>query len=343
MSDSSIQLRHQLALCQQVARLVRAQLPIAGQLAQSSLAGPADQASVAQQVDYQLEAGVSLKSALACDPSRDSQALAACIEVGERSGKLDSALEAWTDMHLAWSRYAQALRSALVYPCLLIGVTVVSLGYILWELIPEYGDTYVQYQTTPPIWLELLVGVREHLGWWLVLLILFALTPLVIWFVHRRRFDPDGLPRDRAKRLRVQALGTEIIQLGVTAGMPLSELLTHGVRASGGSQQSAEQAFGLLQQQLLIPQFSRETSLLLSSLYAGLLTPSETSQYLKQSAEGLQQQADDRAAALVHWLPMLIALTVGAITIGTYVLLIYLPWILLLKRIVEMQSLETSA
>lgn len=343
MSDSSIQLKHQLALCQQVARLVRGRLPIAGQLAQLSLDAPAEQASVAQQVDRQLEAGASLKAALASDPSRDSQALAACIEVGERSGKLASTLEAWTEMHLARSRYAQALRGALVYPCLLIGVTVVSLGYILWKLIPEYRDTYAQYQTTPPIWLEWLVGVREQLGWWIVLLIVLALTPLVVWFVHRGRFGRDGLPRDRAKRLRVQALGTEIIQLGVTAGIPLSELLAHGVRASGGSQQAADQAFGLLQQQQLIPQLSRETSLLLSSLYAGVLTPAETSQYLKQSAEGLQQQADDRAAAMVHWLPMLIALTVGAITIGTYVLLIYLPWILLLERIVEMQSFERSA
>ena len=78
-----------------------------------------------------------------------------------------------------------------------------------------------------------------------------------------------------------------------------------------------------------------ETSLLLASLHAGIVSPAEAERDLLCVAQHLHERAEALAARATRWLPMLVALSVGFLTILTYVFLIYLPWILLLQRVVE--------
>ncbi len=338
MPESTLSLAEQLALCQQVSRLVRSKLPIAGELSRLAVETAENQVAVAVEVDEQLASGKSLSESIASDASRNSQMLSACISVGEKSGKLDQTLEAWTEMHLACARYSKTLRAALVYPTLLIAVTLVSLGYVIWQLIPEYRAAYAQFQADLPTWLVWLVWIREQLGFLLFGLLLLAMAPLVGWYWRRQSYDPSGLPRDVPRRLRAQVLSTEIVKCGIDGGLPLTQLVPWSVQASGGGVSAAEHSFDLVRQQKRVPQMARETSMLVASLYAGLLTPTETTQHLSQVADALRQQADDRATSAARWLPMLVALTVGGLTILTYVFLVYLPWVLLLLRIVEHKS-----
>lgn len=332
MSQPPLTLPEQLAVCQQVAQLVRSKLPLSGEL--TRFAEQANNATrAAHSVDEQLMAGKSLTDALAGDPSRGSRVLAACIEVGEQSGQLAQTLDAWTELHLACTRYSRMLRGALLYPALLIIVMLCSLSFVVWSLIPEYRSTYAQFDAQLPPWLNALITVREQLGWLLVALVLAALVPLLWWAMRRRSFDRWGVPRERAARGQTQALATELLQVGVSAGMPLSRLLPCSVRASGGEAQAGERAMADLQQQQPIPQLCQETSLLIASLHAGLLSRTEAVEHLAEVAHFLRQHAEDSAASAARWLPMLVALTVGGLTLLTYVCLIYLPWILLLQKI----------
>lgn len=325
-------LPEQLAACQQVAQLVRSKLPLAGEL--TRFANQASSAAKAvRSVDEQLTSGRSLTDALAGEPSRDSRVLAACIEVGEQSGCLAQTLEAWTEYHLACSRYARTLRGALLYPVLLIIVMLCSIGFVVWRLIPEYQLTYAQFDAQLPTWLNALTTIREQLGWLLVGLVLAAVVPLLWWARRRRSFDRWGQPRERAARAQSQALATELLQIGVGAGVPLSRLIPYSVQASGGERAAGEQALACLQQQQPIPRLCRETTLLMASLHGGLISAKETAEHLNEVANFLRQQADDSAASAARWLPMLVALVVGGLTLLTYVCLIYLPWILLLQKI----------
>ncbi|MCA9131621.1 MAG: type II secretion system F family protein [Planctomycetales bacterium] len=335
MADPPLTLAQQLAICQQVARLVRARLPIPGELRRLADQAPAALAASTLAVDEQLAAGKSLTAALAGDDSRDSRMLSACIATGERSGQLDRTLEQWTALHLDCQRYERNLRVAMLYPLLLIVVTLLSLGYVIWQLIPEYRTTYALFSAQLPGWLELLVQVRERVGLLLGLLGVAALLPLLMWYAHRRRLRPDGLPREAAPRLRVQSLAAALSVSGVEAGLPLRQLLPLCILASGGSEGEAESGWGNMQRQQAIPLLGRETSLLLTSLHAGLLSAEEAAEHLTSLAEHLRQQAELTAARAARWLPMLVALTVGLLTILTYVGLIYLPWVLLLQRIVQ--------
>ena len=103
MTPIRLQLSERLALCQQVARLARARLPISGELSKQMQSSKKLRQS-ASALDEQLQSGKSLTQALVTDDSRDSRILAACIQAGEISGRLDRTLEAWTSMHMANSR-----------------------------------------------------------------------------------------------------------------------------------------------------------------------------------------------------------------------------------------------
>lgn len=324
MPESPLPLAQQLALCQQLARAVRSQLPIA------------DETSI-DRVQQQLAAGKSLEETLAGDASPASRSLAACIHIGQQSGRLADALEAWTETQLAKLSYHRALRGALVYPLLLIAVALLSLGYVFWQLIPEYRVTYALVAGDLPVWLQWLDMLRKHVAWLMGGLLLLAYAPLLVWWWYARSSRRDGVPRDRTGRLRGQALAARLLHIGIEGGVPLTQLATSSVQATGATPAAASAAFGYLQQQMRIPQLSREASMLLAALHAGLLPAAEATRHLELVAETLGQQADDQAARAVRWVPTLVALSIGGLTLLTYVLLIYGPWILLLRRIIQTQ------
>ncbi len=340
MPQPQLNLAQQLALCQQIASLVRAKLPISGELSRATKQASRSISESAQSVDERITQGQSLADAIAGDPSRDSRILAACIESGEKAGQLDKALESWTEMHLANAKSSRELRTAMLYPTILIAVTLLSLGYVAWRLIPEYRNTYALFSQDLPDWLEAIVQVREHVGPFMGILLLLAVLPLAFWYWKRRRLDRHGIPCDAVRRMRLQALTTELASHMLEAGMPLTELTLLCSRAAGVPPSEAQAAFGLLGRQSPIPGLAKETSLLLATLHCGLLTPQQTTRQLAAVAASLRQNAGLMASRQAHWVPMLVALVVGVLTILTYVFLIYLPWILLLRQISAPPSLS---
>ncbi len=331
---SPIHLSTQLALCKQVARLAHARLPIAGELSRQMHNSEQLRRS-ATALDEHLQSGKSLSDALAADNSRDSRILSACIQAGEVSGRLDRTLEAWTSMHVANSRSAKSLRAAMLYPLMLIGITVSSLGYVTYYLIPEYKKTYELFNRDIPLWMDLVSRVREHFWWLVIVLSILAITPLVVWAIRRRQFDAIGLPIDRAAKLRLQGLASELASHMIDSTTPLMKVVPLSVAATGADEKRSSTAFEKLQKREMIEPLGRESTLLLALLHTGVMDRNETSRNLAALGQHLQQRADQVAQRQVRWLPMMIALVVGLITILTYVFLIYLPWLLLLREIIH--------
>ena len=338
MNQPQLQLSERLAICQQIARLTRSRLPISGELARNIRAAKFHK--TAQQVDEQLMSGKSLSQVLASDDARDSRILSACIEAGETSGQLDRTLEAWTAMHLANSQASSSLRTAMLYPLLLIAVTICSLGFVFWKLVPEYSATYALFDRQLPSWLVVLSQLHAY-AWWIIgALAVMAVAPLLIWAVRRRRLDSIGMPLDRARRLRLQGLAAELSSLLIANQTPLMKAVPLSVAATGVAQSQVTNSFAKIQKREIIESLGRESTLLLSSLFAGVMDGKEASEHLATLAAHLQHQADQNSQRQVRWLPMLIALVVGLLTVLTYVFLIYLPWLLLLKQMINPISMD---
>lgn len=333
--NPQLSLEQQLAICSRVATLVKARLPIAGELTRGLHRSAARVRQPAAAVEAAVAGGQPLADTLAGDSSRHSRSLHACIEAGERSGSLDRILEDWSEMHLANGRHVQALRTALIYPSLLILVTLCSLGFVVWLLIPEYQATYQLFQYELPGWLKVLVRIREHMAAFMTLLIAALAVPLIFWFWRRRSHDSHNQPRNQVRRLRLQALASDLCSHLLEAQVTLKELAPLATRSMHASDPDIQLSFERLCQQRRVSPLASETSMLLVSLHVGLIDRQEAIEQLRAVAQQLRTSADMLANRSVRWLPMMVALIVGATTILTYVLLIYLPWVALLSRIVE--------
>ena len=124
MNKREISLEHRLAVCQQIARLANANLPISGTLKQALAKSSKPAQELGAKIDQDVESGKAWSAALLEDPSPETHILAACIEAGELSERLGDSLQSWAGMHIANANARSSFRSALLYPTLLILVTV---------------------------------------------------------------------------------------------------------------------------------------------------------------------------------------------------------------------------
>lgn len=339
---SRASLQQRIAVCQQVAKLVRARLPIAGKLRTFSEDGTKREKELAQSVDAGIAEGQSLSALLANDESRHSRILRACIDAGEASGQLDQTLHSWTAMHIANTRSTKRLRSAMLYPLALIIVTLVSLGLVTWQLIPQYRVTYEMFEHELPTWLAGIVWVREQFGVFSVLFLLLLLLPLIVWYFMRQGTNSIGLPNEISQRYRQQALAAEVAGLMLEAQIPLQKIASLSTQVAGASAADTEKAFSRIQEREHAVPHATEASLLLSSMHTGVIDANETRKNLQELADSLQRVAEARSRSQARWLPMLVALTVGILTIATYVFLVYLPWIWLMQDVMDPVKIQPN-
>lgn len=328
-------LQNKMAVCQRIASLVRAKLPIAGELAKPHRSMTASASALAESVDQEIQQGKSLVAALASESDPNSRILAACIEGGEKSGAIDHTLQSWTGIHIAGSRARKTFTVALLYPVLLIMTTLVSLSFVAWKLIPQYELTYATFEQALPGWLQAIVWLRNQFWLLTIGLAVLMLLPLLIWRFSSQRRAGNGLARDHAAQERIQWLTADLAATMLKAERPLNEIAPLITQAAGGDKQAVESAFANLQSQKGLAPVARETSTLLSALFSGVLSPKETVQNLQDVADHFAQSAEQYDAKQARWIPMFVAIVVGIITVASYTFLIYMPWIWLMREIVE--------
>jgi Type II secretion system (T2SS), protein F len=333
MAHQKLSLEQQVALCQQIALLTRAKLPLESQLANIAGQQSGSLAESARHVEQQLVQGKSLVDSLASESSVNSRTLAACIEAGQASNQLDSTLERWTSMHLANAQSSKRLVFAMIYPLVLIVIMLISIGMTSWNLIPEIRDTYALFQQELPKWLDLLVKLRENFVWLLLAMFVATFLPLSIWRWRRRGMNQQGLPKLLEKRLRLEALATRLASIQLASSRPLSEIAPRCLLAMGVEKQQSEQSFANLQARRPLNPLPPETSMLLGSLHGGIIDRDRAVEMLNVVGDQLDYQAEMAASRDSRWLPMFVALIVLVVTLSAYGLLVYLPWIQLMYKI----------
>lgn len=332
---SRSELQTTVEVCQLVARLVKAKLPLSSQLARIANDTHPATAALAEDVEQRLAAGQSLTNALAADNAPQSRILAACIEAGERSGRLDEALQDWFGMHLANWKSNRALRAALLYPSALILIALISFALAIWHLVPQYEANFALFHQELPSWLRWVGWCREHFLVTVLVMVCGACTPPLVWLWTRRGLDPAGLPREPTRRNRQQALAIQIARRLLDAQVPLKTTSELAVQVAGGGPTACQNAFSALQNQQVARPLTVETSLILASLHAGTLTSSEACDHLLELSDHYLDVAEMTAGRHARWIPMLVALTVGLLTVTVYVGLVYLPWIWLMRMVVD--------
>ena len=223
-----------LALTRELATLLRAGLTLDRAL--EILIGLAPTPAVAtllQGVRDDVRGGKALSQALDARREVFSRFYVNIVRAGEAGGALGEVLQRLADTMERNKELRESVKSALIYPSLLVMVAVVSVAILLVFVVPQFESTFAQAGKALPIptLVVVMLGKFMRHWWWAVA----GLAFLAVMTYRRRGRDP-AIRRERdARRLRMPLLGDLVAKVETARfGRTLATLLANGVTLLSG-------------------------------------------------------------------------------------------------------------
>lgn len=237
-------------LTQEIATLLKAGLPLDRCL--EILIGLSASEPVRQlmtQVREDVRGGAALSKALEAQQGVFSRFYLNMIRAGEAGGALDVVLQRLTEFMERSKELKETVKSALMYPAILIGVAVLSVVILLMWVVPQFSQMFEESGKALPLPTQIVIGAGDAVRsyWWAMVLVGIGVYS---WFARQMREPASrykwdkrllGLPLvgDLVGKLEVarfsRTLGT-LIGNGVTLLTALSivkDTLSNTVMAEG--------------------------------------------------------------------------------------------------------------
>ena len=197
------------------------------------LAGTPAIAALLQGIRDDVRGGKALSQAL--DDRRDvfSRFYISIVRAGEAGGALGVVLQRLADTMERNKELRDTVKSALIYPTILVCVAVASVILLLSWVVPQFESTFAQAGKALPLPTQVVIFVGTFLKeWWWAMFIAVALA--IAWFRRRGNNPAIRLKRD-ARMLRMPLLGDLIAKVEVARfARTLATLLGNGVTLLGG-------------------------------------------------------------------------------------------------------------
>lgn len=176
--------------------------------------------------------GSRFSDALAASPEVFAAEVVAVARAGEHGGSLAPSLERLALTLERGARLRQQVRSALIYPAILLVATLLTVVLLLTVVVPEFEPIFGEAGRELPLATRIVVGAGDLAAdWWWSLPLLFLLVPLLVraWLAApRRRAAWHGL------LLRLWLLGGLLRRIEMARfARTLGTLLQNGVGLTG--------------------------------------------------------------------------------------------------------------
>jgi general secretion pathway protein F len=176
----------------------------------------------------QVRGGDSLADAMATRPRDFPQFYTSMVKAGEVSGTLEHVLERLVEFLERSQAISESVRSALVYPIILVVVACISLVVLLVGVIPQFRPLFESAGQALPLPMLVLVGVANILSayWWAILIVILG----AVLLVRRALSQHDNRLKFDAAQLRWPLFGSLIRKVEAARFCRmLSTLLRNGV------------------------------------------------------------------------------------------------------------------
>ena len=228
VTRSRAPLRTLAAFCRQMATMTESDLPIDDSLMLLSRDADPRAAALAAGLRKSLLEGASLSQALAAYPERVPDMMVGLVSAGEAGGALAPVFHRLADSFEMQIRTTDALRSALIYPAVLMVSALASLILVLTVVAPALKPVFAGHADSMPLSAKLLIGASELLRnyWWVgVLGILLAVLTLI-----SALRSPQGQAAMARFALRAPLLGKVVTTTEASRFMhAMAALLDNGV------------------------------------------------------------------------------------------------------------------
>ena len=223
-----------LAITRELATLLQAGLPLDRAL--EILIGLAPTLPVAhllQTIRDAVRGGKALSQAIDMHRTVFSRFYVNIVRAGEAGGALGVVLTRLADTMERNKELRDSVKSALIYPTILICVAVTSVMVLLGFVVPQFQQTFAQAGKALPLPTQIVIiigtGLRKY--WWLILIIVFAL----VWIMRRRLRSPAVRFRWDTRLLRMPMLGDLLAKVEVARfARTLATLIGNGVTLLAG-------------------------------------------------------------------------------------------------------------
>ncbi len=202
----AVSTREFLIFNQELATLLRAGMPLVQSL--DLLKGRVTSPTlrrVLEDVYERVRAGSALSDAFVAQGDLFPRVYTASLLAGERSGNLDAVLRRYVEYTKVIATIKRKTVSALVYPAMLIALSLTLVSFIVLKVVPAFSDFYNSFGAELPLVTRFIVGgsafLREQFP--VIIGVLVVAVVAVLAWVRR----PGQQARFDALMLRVPVLG----------------------------------------------------------------------------------------------------------------------------------------
>lgn len=139
---------------------------------------------IIRKVETEVRGGRTLSEAFAPYENLFSKVYTASLMAGERSGNLPGSLSRYIQYARVIDQTRSRVRSALLYPTLLIIFSAVLIGLLVGLVLPRFATFYADFGAQLPgltrFLLKLAIFIRANLAWFGLVLLVLSLAYLVI-------------------------------------------------------------------------------------------------------------------------------------------------------------------
>jgi type IV pilus assembly protein PilC len=191
-----------------------------------------------------VEGGSTLANAMRAYPKVFDDLTTNMIEAGETGGILDTILQRLSSYVEKAVKLRSAVKSALIYPCSVIGIAVLVVGGLLKFVVPKFVELFAGLGVDLPTPTKIVMKISEVVdkGWWGF----FILGGVIVFGIKQVRAHPRGRYLFDKLLLNLPVMGMLLRKIAVarfsrtlgtliTSGVPILEGLSITARTSGNA------------------------------------------------------------------------------------------------------------
>ncbi len=188
---------------------------------------------IAKSIRTEVRAGASLASAMEAQEGVFSRLYLNMIRAGEAGGALEVVMLRLTEFMERARELKETVRSALIYPTILLSVAVLSVVVLLIFVVPQFTQMFAESGKALPLPTQIVIAMGEFLqSWWWALIgagiLLYALF-------MRQMSEPDSRYRWDGFFLGLPLVGDLITKMEMSRfSRTLGTLLDNGVSLLAG-------------------------------------------------------------------------------------------------------------
>jgi type IV pilus assembly protein PilC len=242
--------REFLVFNQELATLLKAGMPLVQSLdlLKRRVTSPTFR-RVLEDVHEQVRSGTAMSDAFAAQGDIFPRVYTASILAGERSGNLDAVLRRFVEYTKIIQTVKTKTISALVYPAILVSLSLALVSFIVLKVVPAFSDFYASFGADLPFVTKMIVRFSEFIRsqFWLILIAIAAVVSAAISWIRRpgqqARFDHMllGLPMvgQVARKFATSQMARTLATL-LGGGLPLVNALDIAAKSVGNQFMSAQ-------------------------------------------------------------------------------------------------------